>query len=297
MGLLDKFKKGGGGFLNNVDGLIVAGGFTTDIPGGGESKGSFNSLFYRLSVRQDGADGVDETSLFAGSADDFAISDDGQSLEGGSLWGDTVFGRFYASLVANGLEDPDVEDGDPLTFDHIVGVKARFVQVKDEEGMKRAAKTYKASKGKINELGQKKGKDGKFYDQRSLEVSKVYSTGNDVDEPEAPVKGKGGKANPPSKSAKPAAGKSAKKTDENELKEFTQEVVKGVLETAKGNKLAKTGLNVAITRYFQQPDLKNDDRRDAVRKMAYDDAFLQEMAEEGMITYAKSGRDQVLELT
>lgn len=302
MGLLSKFKKGGGGFLNGVDGLIVDVQFTTELPGGGEPaadrKSDFTSLFCKLSVREDGSEEPVSTHLFAGSADDFVVSDDGRTLtpvEGASLWGGTAFARFYESLVANGMTDTEVENGEPLDFSHLIGVRAHFVQVKDEEAMKRAAKNASKSRGKINAQGQRKGKDGKYYDQRTLEVSEVHSEGNEVEEAPAPVKTTAAKSAAKT-TAKPAGKKAAAVDADAELRSFTKDVVIAVVENAKGGKLVKNDLNTAITRYFLTPALKGDARRDSVRRLAYEDGLLEEMAEEGLIEFDKTSKAQTISI-
>ncbi len=70
--------KAGGGFLNNVDGVIADYEFTGEFPGGGGKKpgkkgSDFNPLYFLLTVQVDGADDPSTTTLFVGSADDFEI--------------------------------------------------------------------------------------------------------------------------------------------------------------------------------------------------------------------------------
>lgn len=290
MGLLDKFRKGGG-FLNNVDGLVIAGGFTVtpDFGNGPQEQevkeGNSTPLWYAVQIRVDGGDKVDSLNLYAGSADDFVISEDGQTLtpatEGAAMWGGTAFQKFYESFVLNGGEDVEPEEDGSLNFGRIVGARARFVQVKDEDAMKRAAKNYKKSKGKINELGQRKGTDGKFYDQKSLQVESVYSLDNDVTEAAAPVSGKGKKA-VAGKTAGNAT-KQAKGPVAPAIDEFAQETLIALLKKAKGNTLKQTDLNVQVTRA-----LVNDSaRREDVRKFLTTPANLQAIAESGAITFNK----------
>jgi hypothetical protein len=302
LGLRDRFKKTGGGFLNNIAALIVGLEFTTTPPSKAGSapsapKGNFTPLFAKVTVKADGAETTEETHLFAGSADDFEL--DGAVLTptkaDASPWGGTAFSRFYNSICEHGeeagFEDPAVEDGEPLDFSHVIGVRAMLVQVKDEEGMARAAKKYKTSKGKINELGQRKGNDGKFYDLRTPEVSAVYSIGNDVDA--APAATTTRKAAPAaSKKAAPVAAKgkaAAPKADDGAaIRDFAKNVVIEVLEAAKDNKVVRTSLSTGIIKRFNQDDLKGDGRRDDVRKVAVDEAFIGEMVEEGLITFEKN---------
>lgn len=306
-GLLDKVRKSGGGFMNNVDGVVSANVFTTELPGGGVQTGDFTKLFYRISVQQDGSEKVDETSLDAGNADDFVISEDGMTLtpkeDGAKLWGDTPFVRLYASMVTNagdsGFEDVDPGDG-TISIAHVPGTRVRLVQVKDQSRMDQNIKWFKKDRKKaslkVNELGQRKGKDGKYYDERSLEVAQVYSIGNSV----GGVKPAASTSAPkkPVNTTKPLGAKKVATISDTDLREKTKEIVVQVVEAAKDKKMAKTGLSIAVTRRFQQDDLKdNIQLRDDVRKLANQDELLEEMAAEGLIEYAKGTREQTISLT
>src|SRR5258706_1295764 len=192
MGLLERFRKGGGGFLNNVEAVITGFRFTTNPDFGSEREstpakdGAITKLWFALTVVQDGGK-PETTHLDAGGVDGFEISNDGQTLTPADtatmLWGGTAFLKFYASLVEGGLTEPaDVEPGDPLDFSHILGVRARFVQVKDEDAQKRNAENVRKNKGNarkfFNAEGERKGKDGKYYAVRNLQVERVISEGN-----------------------------------------------------------------------------------------------------------------------
>src|SRR5205814_4190301 len=160
---------------------------TTEPDFGGEARqqteraDKSTPLWVKLTVKQDGAEANESTHLDAGAADDFVISDDGHTLEpvdpSAKLWGGTSWLKFVESYIANGGNDIEWEPGQPITFTELLGKRVRFAQVKDEERMARSAKDFKAGKGKAkqyyNAEGQKKGKDGKFYDQRTLQVSQV----------------------------------------------------------------------------------------------------------------------------
>lgn len=305
MGLAKRMAKGGGGFLNNVDGLILDYKFTDepDFKGDGsgfEQKGEFTRLWCALTVRQDGSEAPEVTHLPVGRADDFVISEDGHVLEratsGALPWPSEAFAQFYNSMVENagdsGFEDIDPSPDDPLDFTHIIGVRVRFVQVKDEDAMARLLKWAKKNPGKpgakkVDDQGRKKGKDGKFYDIRTLQVAEVYSIGNDVEESAAPKKGaKGGK---PASSA-PVRGKVAAKKQVEEdndddaaaLAEFAKETLQTILSKAKGNSVKKTDLNGLVTR-----TLVKDARREDVRKYLFDDDNLATLVEEGVITFNK----------
>jgi len=298
MGLLSKFKKGGG-FLHNVDGVIVDYKVTDDPDFGGEAparkEGAFVPLWVELTVRQDGSDTPDTTHLFAGDSADFIISEDGHTLEpveGASFWGSTAFARFYESLVEHGLPDVDIEDGAPITFEHMINWRVRFVQVKDEEAMARAAKNAAKSKGKINAAGQRKGKDGKYYDIRTLEVSAVYGEADatPVGKPPTARRGRYGSRLAEAEATVQSERRQAAASTSG-LAAFAEETLLAILGDAKNNTLSKTDLNLAITRR-----LIKDARREDVRRYLYDDANLEALAADGTITYKKSGKAQTISL-
>ncbi len=334
-GILGTVKKGGGGFLNGVDGLVTGGIFTTNPQFGGEARGGEarggergegKQLFYALMVQQDGAEAPQTTHLFTGQASDFVISDNGHTLmpvDGATLWGGTQFLNFYESLVVNGKDGgfEDVEPGEDgsLTFDHIPGVRARFVQVKDEGAMKRSAESYKKNKPGarklFNEFGQKIGKDGKYYDQRSVQVEKVYSVDNAITATGSAATATGRKLGARSDKAqsneagtpKPVItrgnGKAAVSPAVDEaLRIKSGQVLLELLSEQKDGRLAKNRLNLAVTRKLTAA---GDDQRDDVRKFLFEDANLQYFAENGIvaeddqtytITYEKSGKDQTIAL-
>lgn len=310
MGMLSQFKKaGGGGFLNGVDALIKAVTFTTD-PG---FTNDGTQLWAGVTVRQDGSE--EDLTVHvkaAGDSAQYVIGEDGSSLtpvDGAMLWENEPFSVLYASAVENGLEDVDSEEDGTLQFGHMAGAKVRFVQVKDDAQLAQLAKwatTKPAGKAavrakKYNEQGQKAGKDGKFYDPKLLKISAVYETGLDVTEAEeAPVKAKkatngSGKIMPPSAATRSSATTAAKKAvaaaEESDLAEFAENTLVDILNGEKKKSITKTQLNLAVTRA-----LKSDPRRETARVWLYDDTNLATLAELGVITYAKAGKEQVISL-
>lgn len=307
MGLRERTNRGGGGFWNGVVVLFTDYRFTTELPGGKEQEGDgFKRLFCQLFGRVDGSDKVESTHLWLGSADDFVISEDGKTLspvgEDSNIWRGTPFTLLYNSFVDNGGPDNDNEPGGDITLQNLLGHRCELKQIIDEGQQENNRKYYqknqaKAKKNGFNEKGERKQKDGdKFYPPKTPVVTRVVESGLDISAAamkKAASKNKpvaAGSGTKPASSSKPVADNS------DELADFTKNMVLEILGGAKDNKIAKTGLNVAVTRYFQQPDYRNDDRRDAARRLAYDDTFLTGMAGEGLITYAKSGKDQVLAL-
>jgi len=311
MGILNAFRKSGGGFLNNVDGVIVDYSFTTEPDFGGEQRerqGDAKStpLWVKLTVRQDGSEANESTHLDAGAADDFVISDDGHTLEpvgDAKLWGNTGWMKLIVSLVENGVQEPEWEPGQPISFTEIIGQRVRFVQVKDEERMNRSAESFKKNKGQTrkyyNELGQKKGKDGKYYDQRALQVSQVYGT---VDVAALSTSKPAAKTSAKSAATSSKASKATTKAQAADasasVKDFAGEVLTTILGNAKDNKVSKSKMNYEVTRLFATPAYKDraTTDRDPVRKFLYEDANLEAFAAEGLITFDKSSKDQTIAL-
>lgn len=260
------FKKGGG-FLNNVDGVIASYQFTDEFPGqdGKANKGDFNPLFAVVSFDIDGNDEAQSTTMMAGSADDFEISDDGLTLtpveEKNGLRASTPWATFVGSLVDSGFPDSNLpEDDEPINYEAIVGTRVRLVQIKDEAGMARAAKKWKTSKGKFNEQGQKKGKDGKYYNLTLLTVAEVYDLPGDDPKP----------ASKPAKGAKPT-GKPAKGKKADPLEEEAVETLLAILSDADGS-IAKSKLpNKLATKLGAKHP-----KREELRRLIYSDEFLQQ---------------------
>jgi hypothetical protein len=249
-----QFKRGGG-FLNNVDGIITDYQFTDVFPGDGEKsnkkKGSkdFNALYCILTARVDGADEDVTTTLFAGSADDFEISEDGHVLDplvdGGALRQGTSFFKFIESLVEKGFPDSNFPE-DTIDFTAMLNTRVTFVQVVDEEATKR--------------LGKKKSKDGtKEYNRTDLKVSAVLAL--------PAAEGKKGAA---ATSAKGST--KGKKQEEPEEEDFTDEATNALVAVVAdaGGSIAKSKLSVKIA---QKIGLKNPNR-EAIRALALDDEFL-----------------------
>ncbi len=136
MGRTSTFRKaGGGGFLNNVDATITGYEFTNVFPYASKNpkakKSDFNSLYFILSALVDGADAPVTTTLWAGSADDFDISADGQTLtplvDGFELGDGTPLSKLIASYESFG-EGALSDDEEVINYSPIVGQRVRFVQ-------------------------------------------------------------------------------------------------------------------------------------------------------------------------
>ena len=276
------FKKGGG-FLNNVDVRIVDYIFTDTFPGSDGDRSSnsdFNPLFFVLTVRPDGAEKDETTTLLAGSADDFEIEDGGKTLvpvEGAVLRSNTPFAFALDSLIDAGFPESNLpEDDEPINYEAILDWRVCLVQVVDEDAMAKQAKKWKQSKGKYNDKGQKKSKDGKYYNMTRLKVDQVY--GND--EVEAPKSSKA----PVVKGA--AAKPSTKGSKSSSIQDEAVQTLLSILADNDGS-VPKASLPNKTT---QKLGMKHP-KRDEIRKLVYSDEFLE--TEQGW-SFDKASKKQLI---
>lgn len=251
---LSSFKRGGG-FLNNVDGVITGYQFTDEFPGGDsgskKKKGDFNALYCILSARVDGAEDDVTTTLFAGGADDFEISEDGHTLEplaeGGGMRANTPFFKFLESLIEHNFPETNFPE-DVINFEAMIGTRVTFVQVVDEEATKK--------------LGKKKSKDGKKeYNRTDLKVSAVLAL-------PAVAGAKASKsAAAPAKGA--TKGKPAPEPEADDLNDEAVEALMNVLADADGS-IQRAKLSVKIA---QKVGLKNPNRAE-LSKLVFSEEFL-----------------------
>lgn len=280
------FKKGGG-FLNNVDGVITGLNFTDEFNGETFKPGKdpktkkekFHSLYCLLSARVDGADEDVSTTLFAGGFDDFTISEDGTTIwdskyeteeeaitagaDARQIGANTSIARFINSLVKP-VDDPDngfPEDQlpeDSINFTPVLGTRVRFTQRENAEDTKK--------------LGKRKGKDGKEYPRQDLLVSTVYSLpgAEQAAAPKAAAKGAKPAAKP-AMAAKPAAGaKKPAATPKVDVAELAQTTLLEILAESKDNASTKTKVGMKVLqKLMKQPDVRED-----VRNWLFNDANL-----------------------
>lgn len=209
-----QFKKGGGR-LNGVDVVITGVEFTGDElvytkgesgfsrqefvaskvkKEGGGVKDKFHTLNALLSFRVDGATEDTVEPMFAGGADDFAISEDGQTIWDAAydtpeaaaeaaedaankvkeLGANTKFANFVTSLCEAGFPETNLPE-DRINYEAIVGTRVRLIQ-RDDPAMKGKQRLDK--------------KTGKSYPYQYTAVDDVLAL-PEADEP-APVAKKGG---------------------------------------------------------------------------------------------------------
>lgn len=263
MGARPSTYKKGGGFLNDVDGVIIGYQFTDEFNGEAfvpginpkTKKAKFHSLNMVLSVRVDGAEEDTTTTLFGGDYDKYDVSEDGYTLtsvDGGecSIGANTAIAKFYASLVAAGYPETNFsEDPDSINFEPANGTRVRFTQRLDE-----------SMKGK-----KRKGKDGKEYDYKDLVVGELYALASGKPA-KAPVKGK---------PVIVAKGKPAKAAEaEVDVDRLAKDTLVQIIAAANGTIPIKK-VSMQVLKLL----MKHDNRED-VRKLLSDSDFLHAGAEE-----------------
>lgn len=231
MGARPSSFKRGGGFLNNVDGVITDYEFTTEFPGGNaKSKGSkknpdFTPLYFVLSARVDGTDEDAQTTLNAGNADNFEISEDGKTLtpveEGFELSANSALGKFISSLCEAGFPETNLPE-DAINYEAIIGTRVRFVQVVNKEA--------------TDKYGKRKSKDGKReFDRQDLKVSNVLGLAGT-----SKATTKGGKPAPVVKGKKGAAPVA------EDTSELAGETLRDILSDTEDGSILKAKLKMRV---------------------------------------------------
>jgi len=264
LGFRDGIKKGGG-FLNNVDGVVQSYEFTPRFKG--EKKDS-EWIYFVPTIQVDGADEPVDQHLFLGAAERYEISKDGQELtmadESPVTFGfSTPFGRLMDSLVEKGFDEsllPDLSGGDALELSAIVGERFRFVQEVDEAANEKIGKRKVKKNGKTVE-----------YNRTNTVISAVLG---------AKSNGKSsGKANKAEATGSAKGGKKSKGPSEDDLKSEAADVLKDVL--AKNGDTKRKDLSLPVSKAL----IKNDNK-DALKAIILDEDW---QDEQDFITVDKRG--------
>lgn len=259
--------KSGGGFLNGVDGILANYQFTTNKPG---TSTPSEWLYCELTVRVDGADDAVSTNLFVGSADDFLIEKGGHVLtaidDNAAISGKSNFGQFVNSLVAGGFPESELPE-DTFDYSAILGLRARFVQVKDEAATRK--------------LGKRKGKDNKEYDRTLTAVEKVYARGTT------------GSGQTAGKKVTTASGKPNGAAKTVDIDQLTDETLVAILSRKDiGGSIVRAKLPVHIANAMG----KDHPHREDVRSRMFSQEYLTDAAERGLIDYDPSVKPQTITL-
>ena len=273
--------EGGGGKFNNVDGVITNYEFTTVHPFARRDNptrqrrntSDFNPLYGVVTAQMDGAKEPDVDVLLVGSADDFEISDEGKTITpvdgGNGVWAKGQWGKFIASLEKLGCETENADYAESVfNYEPIIGRRVRFQQ---EQQFDKAGKLKKR---------QGKGGDGKprEYDDTTTIVVADYGT-------VAAVSAKGATRGK-------VVSKSNGAAKEVDLTDTADEALVGLLDKF-GGSAPKAKLVSAPAQLFLKKNYP--DHSDELRKMLYDDDYLDVALVRGVISaYDKSGKLQTL---
>ena len=304
MGIRPSSFKKGGGFLNDVTGVITnyqisdafngepwkAGKITPKSgPNAGKPVDRPHSLNCALSFRVDGAEeDVTTTLKVAGDADVWAVSDDGYTFWDAEyataeeaiaaeeadpssvrqLGSSAQISKFLVSLCnpqEGELKFP--EESLPehgFDFRAIIGTRCELTQAKY------GAEEIAAVK-KLGATEKRAGKDGKTYDRTNLLVKRVL---------ELPTRGK---TAAPSKSASRTngSGKTAAPAPSEDLKDLATAGLTEILTRAGGG-ITKAKLSVKV---LTTPLLKGHPQQEKVREWLVDDDNLEALVAENVITY------------
>lgn len=268
MGFRDRIRKGGG-FLNNVDATITDYAFTNVSPG--DERKQTKWVYFVPSFQQDGADDPVTQHMFLGATDRYEFSKDGKTLtmvEGGdvTISEKAPAGLFLATLIDKGFDESQIEEGEELNLEPIIGQRVRVVQEVDEAATKK--------------LGKRKGKGGKGeYNRTNTVVAAVYE--------KTPEGGKSAKGKPNGKgvTTKPN-GKG--KPQQDDLTEEADAVLTDLLSENDGE-VERGRLSLMLTRML----MKNPNR-EALKKLIISEDYLRR--EEGW-SYDPASKKQTISAT
>lgn len=283
-----QFKHGSGGFLNDVDGVIVSQEFTYQFGDNEPKRGEeTKNIYSALTVRQDGADEDVTVHLYVGSGEFgdndryFTISDDATALEASdddmAIWGESPWAGFINSLVVAGFPDTLLPE-EEISYQAIVGTRVRFVQVEEIDKATGKVRMRKAKKGKFK---------GREFKQTTTQVSKVLALPG-----EKPEKGKSasktnGSGGRPTQAV--SSGKKSKTTtspSEDDIEALAAETLLAILE-ANGGSIDKAKLPVKV---LNKLGAKHP-QKEEIRRVLYTDDFL--ATEQGW-TYDKASKKQTI---
>lgn len=301
---LSLFRKPGGGFLNGVCGVITGIKFESK-EWEQDDKDSYHTLTMGVTIRPDGADEDVQQFLRAGFfyPDTQGISDDGSTLtdaDGNDLDRPAIdenseAGKFIASALEAGvIEESDCgENGS--NFDALVGKRVEFEKRLDKETQiqigRRALDKKKKGSGKTASeeeallAGRRQDKKDKkkFYNVDYLAIRKALG------EAEVAKSSKSGKSSKGGDKKEVKAEKSSKKSKGDDREAEAVKLLVELLGDAKNNTLLRSQLSAKVTAYCMDNDVE-DDVRDELRKIIYDEKFLK--SEQGW-SYDPSGKQPV----
>jgi hypothetical protein len=263
--------KAGGGKLNGVTATLTGyefGEFPFEAKNPKARKkraaDASNAIFFNASWRVDGAEEDIIDPIQAAWDNEFEVSEDGKTLtpldDSNQLGQKTNFYRWLATLCSpvsggDGFPEDDLSE-DEINYESVVGHRMRLTQETDEYADKKR--------------GLRKNDKGVPTYHNTRTVVDEYFGVAEVVKPARKVAGKNGQTAASTKSTKAAKGNGhATDVSEDAVRAFADETLARIMAEAKGGTLAKSKLSVKSIML-----LADDPRREDVRKLFFDDAYL-----------------------
>jgi hypothetical protein len=289
-------RSGGGGYLNGVAFRINSITFDTQEFEGGRD-GTYEKLSAVVNVTPDGGEAVDQY-LDAGFMPDGAtISKDKKTIDtdlDAPLRDNTEFIRFVSSAVENGFPEAELEDGGGKNFECMEGWRFIGAREKDREQQIRVGRARLKAKGKKNptedecfEAGKREVKKGEHKGKKfDLDVLLVSKTIGKDDGDEKPT------GKPSQKASKPAKKAEVANDDDNDSPDTDRldEVLRAVLLAEANGTLSRGKLQGAIVTWAAENDVEKAERT-ALKDAIYDEEYLNDAEERGIITYDSEGKN------
>jgi hypothetical protein len=288
-----KFKKAGGGFLNNVSGLIA--GYAWEETTWGEGDKAYRTLTLKLMVLPDGATEAVPQFLPAGFLyEGQSISEDGLTLldekneDGVMVAEDSDVARFLTTLAESGFAEDRVPEN-LRNLEGIVNQRVTFAKELNKERQMAAGRKALKIKGdgfqagtttyteeQVMVAGKRKDKKDKTksYNHDRLIVTAYLGEG---EAPKAAAKSKSA-AKPAVAAPKAAAAKGGKangaaKTATDVSADMAEGVLLGILADAPDQTVSKAKLTSLIIQKALADGLDKD-TREALRGLITSDEFL-----------------------
>ncbi len=292
MSYSEKAKSSGG---SATEGVIRDYTFMDEFPfgdGDKKSKKGDDNIYLLLVIQPDGVEDGDEESynkrsLYLGSGQFLRIEDEGKTLVSSDddgtprLYDQGEVFKFIASLEEAGFPAearfPDPSEEKKINFEGMLGWRVRIVNEIDEAATKEYGKR-KVTKGKHK---------GKEFNRTYTKVTKVFG------EEEAPAKGK--KATAKGSAVKTSKSKKDEEADEeNDAPAISNKVADkfllALIGAQPGEKLDKSGVALAITRYAAKTKMDEEERNTLRSYIVADDfAYIDDAAEREVVEVSKKG--------
>ena len=260
------YKTGGGGLYDDVVIAVKAIEYTNESPSENYTApdGVENPLFARLTLRVEGAeeDIIDNIFLGAAASNAFGPSDDGKDLvpefEGAQLSDKSKWAVFVGSAIAAGVPDVWSDNKDSYDVASLEGYSFHVKRLPTNSGFKR------------------QGKNGKEYEDTAINVTRVVSAPGEAGKGKKAGAKAGAKAAPVAAKGKvaKAAEPEVEEQDGGDIEVQTVDLLNKLLKENKG-KITKGQITLLVTKEATKTGMDSA-TREAVRKLMFSDAFLEQ---------------------